>query len=314
MASSPPSSLSVLRQCTFHLAGGDERDNLEKKKQMTLIPLIFLIFFDISGGPYGEEPTVQLAGPLLAILGFLVFPFIWSIPEALITAELATAFPGNGGYVVWAAEAFGPFAGSMMGFWKYFSGVINNASYPVLCADYLSRLSARFSGGAPRGAAITGFTLALSFLNYTGLKVVGWATVALGTASLAPFVVMAAAAAPKVRPSRWLRGGKRKQRSRTEWGLYLNTLFWNLNTCDNASTIAGEVERPQRAFPRALLGAGLLTCTGYMLPLLAATGALDVPQEQWTDGFLADAAGSGVKSKGQCHWDDIHLLDPNWNP
>ena len=30
---------------------------------------------------------MQAAGPLLALLGFLNFPFIWSIPEALITAE-----------------------------------------------------------------------------------------------------------------------------------------------------------------------------------------------------------------------------------
>ncbi|MQM01960.1 hypothetical protein Taro_034714, partial [Colocasia esculenta] len=295
MAPSSPS----LRQAMVLPAGGDDseekgsrRREKKQQQQLTLIPLIFLIYFEVSGGPYGEEPAVQAAGPFLAILGFLIFPFIWSIPEALITAELATAFPGNGGYVVWATEAFGPFAGSLMGSWKYLSGVINNAAYPVLCADYLSRIFSRFSGGAPRDVAIAGFTLGLSFLNYTGLTVVGWAAVALGAVSLAPFAVMAAAAAPKVRPGRWLgRGETGAGRGRTDWSLYLNTLFWNLNFWDNASTLAGEVERPQRTFPRALLGAGLLTCIGYLVPLLAGTGALDVPRDQWTDGFLADAAG-----------------------
>ena len=63
-------------------------------KKLTLVPLIFLIYFEVAGGPFGEEPAVQAAGPLLAILGFLIFPFIWSVPEALITAELSTAFPG----------------------------------------------------------------------------------------------------------------------------------------------------------------------------------------------------------------------------
>lgn len=38
------------------------------------------------------------AGPLLALLGFLILPFIWSMPEALVTAELATAFPEDSGY------------------------------------------------------------------------------------------------------------------------------------------------------------------------------------------------------------------------
>ncbi|KAL0369926.1 UNVERIFIED_CONTAM: putative polyamine transporter [Sesamum angustifolium] len=84
------------------------------KKKLTLIPLIFLIYFEVAGGPYGEEPAVQAAGPLFAILGFLIFPFIWSIPEALITAELSTALPGNGGFVLWADKAFGPFFGSLM--------------------------------------------------------------------------------------------------------------------------------------------------------------------------------------------------------
>lgn len=37
------------------------------------------------------------AGPLIALLGFLILPFVWSVPEALVTAELATAFPEDSG-------------------------------------------------------------------------------------------------------------------------------------------------------------------------------------------------------------------------
>uniref|UniRef100_A0A3N7F9D4 Uncharacterized protein n=1 Tax=Populus trichocarpa TaxID=3694 RepID=A0A3N7F9D4_POPTR len=113
--------------------------------KLALIPLVFLIFFEVSGGPYGEESAVGAAGPLWAILGFLIFPFIWSIPEALVTAELATAFPGNGGFVIWAHQAFGPFWGSLMGSWKFLTGVLNLASYPVLCIDYLKLVFPVFS-------------------------------------------------------------------------------------------------------------------------------------------------------------------------
>ena len=48
---------------------------------------------------------------MLTVLGFLILPLIWSVPEALITAELATAFPENSGYVAWVTAAFGPFWG-----------------------------------------------------------------------------------------------------------------------------------------------------------------------------------------------------------
>lgn len=57
------------------------------------------------------QDAVSAGGPLLAILGFLVLPLIWSVPEALITAELATTFPENSGYVAWVTAAFGPFWG-----------------------------------------------------------------------------------------------------------------------------------------------------------------------------------------------------------
>ncbi|KAJ8637905.1 hypothetical protein MRB53_012172 [Persea americana] len=62
---------------------GEIEESKEKKRsnKLKLIPLIFLIFFEVSGGPFGEEPAVAAAGPLLAILGFIIFPFIWRNPR-----------------------------------------------------------------------------------------------------------------------------------------------------------------------------------------------------------------------------------------
>ncbi|RRT48126.1 hypothetical protein B296_00041611 [Ensete ventricosum] len=259
--------------------------------KLTLLPLIFLIYFEVAGGPYGAEPAVQAAGPLYALLGFIIFPFVWSIPESLVTAELATAIPGNGGFVLWADRAFGPFCGSLMGTWKFLSGVINSAAFPVLCADYLARVEPSVGSGAPRYATVAGMNLALSFLNYTGLTIVGYTAVALGLASLAPFMLMTAIAVPKLRPARWLTRGRGNN-----WRLFFNTLFWNLNFWDNASTMAGEVERPERTFPTALLSAGLMTSIGYLLPLMAGTGTLDAPQDAWGNGFFADIAGKGRRN------------------
>ncbi|KAK8942697.1 putative polyamine transporter [Platanthera zijinensis] len=82
------------------------------RPKLTVVPLIALIFFDVSGGPFGVEDSVCAGGGhLLSLLGFLLFPLLWSLPEALITAQLATLFPSNGDYVVWISSAFGPFWG-----------------------------------------------------------------------------------------------------------------------------------------------------------------------------------------------------------
>ena len=128
----------------LHNAEAAVAEQARKKlvKPLSLLPLIALIFYDVSGGPFGTEvrlcplqqiwadhwrsncsqflPFVQDAvsagGPLLAILGFLILPLIWSVPEALITAELATTFPENSGYVAWVTAAFGPFWGFQVNF------------------------------------------------------------------------------------------------------------------------------------------------------------------------------------------------------
>jgi amino acid transporter len=44
-----------------------------------------------------------------SIVGFIVFPIIWSIHEALVTTKMGTMFPKSGGYVVWVSSSFGPF-------------------------------------------------------------------------------------------------------------------------------------------------------------------------------------------------------------
>ncbi|KAL0436738.1 UNVERIFIED_CONTAM: putative polyamine transporter, partial [Sesamum radiatum] len=255
------------------------------KKKLTLIPLIFLIYFEVAGGPYGEEPAVQAAGPLFAILGFLIFPFIWSIPEALITAELSTALPGNGGFVLWADRAFGPFFGSLMGTWKFLSGVINIAAFPALCIDYLKRIFPIFASGLPRQLALLISTVLLSLLNITGLTIVGYVAVALGVISLAPFILMSLIAIPQIHPHRWISLGQ--EGVKKDWTLFFNTLFWNLNFWDNVSTMAGEVDNPQKTFPLALFSAVILTCLGYIIPLVAVTGAVVVDQSKWEAGFMA---------------------------
>ncbi|XP_042506121.1 probable polyamine transporter At1g31830 isoform X2 [Macadamia integrifolia] len=255
-------------------------------KKVSVLPLVFLIFYEVSGGPFGVEDSVQAAGPLLALLGFLVFPFIWSVPEALITAEMGTMFPENGGYVVWVSSALGPYWGFQQGWMKWLSGVIDNALYPVLFLDYLKSAIPALGGGLPRIAAVLILTVALTYVNYRGLTIVGWAAVLLGVFSILPFVVMGFVAIPKLKPSRWLVVNLHN----VDWGLYLNTLFWNLNYWDSISTLAGEVDNPKKTLPKALFYALILVVLGYFFPLLIGTGAIPLDRDLWTDGYFSDIA------------------------
>ncbi|KAA8535965.1 hypothetical protein F0562_028443 [Nyssa sinensis] len=259
---------------------------LDNFKKVSVLPLVFLIFYEVSGGPFGVEDSVQAAGPLLALLGFLLFPLVWSIPEALITAEMGTMFPENGGYVVWVSSALGPFWGFQQGWAKWLSGVIDNALYPVLFLDYLKSAVPALAGGFPRLIAVLVLTVVLTYMNYRGLSIVGWIAILLGVFSILPFVVMGLIAIPKLKPSRWFV----LDFNNVDWGLYLNTLFWNLNYWDSISTLAGEVENPGRTLPRALRYALILVVLGYFLPLLIGIGSVPLHREMWSDGYFSDIA------------------------
>jgi len=59
---------------------------------------------------------------------------------------------------------------------------------------------------------------------------------------------------------------------------------------DNASTIAVEVERPQRTYPRAMLAAVALVAISYILPV-AAMSLTHLSPSAWETGSWAEIAG-----------------------
>jgi amino acid transporter len=156
--------------------------------------------------------------------------------------------------------------------------------------------------GWPRKVAVLISTLLLSFLNYTGLTIVGYAAVLLGLVSLSPFIVMSLIAIPKIHPHRWISFGQKGVKK--DWTLFFNTLFWNLNFWDNVSTLAGEVDAPRKTFPMALLVAVIFTCVSYLIPLFAVTGAVSVDQSLWESGFHATAAEM-IAGKWLKYWIEV---------
>jgi len=65
--------------------------------------------------------------------------------------------------------------------------------------------------------------------------------------------------------------------------------MWNYMGWDNASTIAGEVDCPQRTYPRAVLFAVALVAATYVVPF-AAMRVAGVDPSEWDTGAWVDAA------------------------
>src|SRR5262249_22813678 len=66
--------------------------------------------------------------------------------------------------------------------------------------------------------------------------------------------------------------------------------MWNYMGWDNASTVAAEVERPQRTYPRAMLTAVAVVALSYVLPVASAWRA-GIPSSAFETGSWAAIAG-----------------------
>jgi amino acid transporter len=159
------------------------------KRSLGLGSLVFIMFFTVSGGAYGLEDVIGESGAGAGILLILVTPIIWSLPAALMVAELATAMPVEGGYYYWVKKAMGPFWGFQEGWWSWLTTFVDMAIYPVLFVEYASYYFDVLDTN-PVARWLVGFAVIWFFtlLNIRGAKVVGDYSILLGVMVLAPFV------------------------------------------------------------------------------------------------------------------------------
>jgi amino acid transporter len=97
----------------------------------------------------------------------------------------------------------------------------------------------------------------MTALNYSGLDIVGKSSEIIVFLVIAPFIVLGFMALSQIDIRSW---GARKPLADVDWLSFMNLMFWNLNSWDSVSTLAGEVRNPSKLFPRALFVAVILVC------------------------------------------------------
>jgi amino acid transporter len=255
--------------------------------KLTLLPLIAATFFMVSGGPYGLEDVIGSAGYSGALLILLITPIIWSIPTALMVSELSAAIPEEGGFYIWVNRGLGKFWGYQESWLSLVGSVFEMALYPTLFVAYIGHFSPLIVAGF-RGPLI-GLTMiaVCTFWNIRGASSVGIGSVAMTLLLLSPFAVLTicgllyrsnaipvAASAPSHATGDILGG--------------ILIAMWNYMGWDNTSTIAGEVDRPQRTYPRAMWISVTLIALCYLIPV-AAIARSHMDLALWSTGGWVDA-------------------------
>ncbi|HEU5457645.1 MAG TPA: APC family permease [Terracidiphilus sp.] len=255
---------------------------------MRIIPLVAATYFMVSGGPYGIEDILGGAGYARAILLLAVLPVLWSLPTALMIGELASAIPADGGFYIWVRRALGPFWGYQEAWLSLSASIFDMAIYPAIFVLYLGQLYPALTVGWFGYGWKIAIVAVCCVWNLRGAPAVGEGSIGLFILLLLPFAIFVVLG--------FWRGFL--LHPAVQWGgdggtAALSTAFlvamWNYMGWDNASTVAQEVEDPQRNYPRAMVAAAALAAVTYILPL-AAMAVAGLSVESFSTGDWMAAA------------------------
>jgi len=238
----------------------------------------------VAGGPFGLEDLVHDSGYRYAVLILIITPILWSFPVTLMVSELSAAIPEEGGYYVWVRRAMGPFWGFQEAWLSFAASIFDMALYPTLFILYLGRLWPAAQGGTLSILIGIGLIALCLGMNLAGIRPVGAGSLVMTLALLLPFAVLVIVAL--LSPAHPAPVPAAPAKLNVVLGGVL-VAMWNYMGWDNVSTIAGEVHRPQRTYPLAMLISVLLVAATYILPVAAASRSGIAP-ESWDTGSWVD--------------------------
>jgi len=265
--------------------------NTAKRTRVPLFSAFFMIYIFVSGGSFGIEEMVASSGPGLTLLLLLVLPIIWALPMALIASELGSAIPDSGGFYVWTRRGLGQFWGFQAGWWWSLALLVDTSLYIVLSATYLQN-QIGFSDGIYYAIcwAVIGVC---TVVNVFVIKIVAIGSSLFAILIISPIVVLGVIGlanwqfnpfTPMTPPDTDLLGAD----GALIVGLSIG--MWFYSGYESMSTLAGEIEEPQRIIPKALMLALPFVALMYLLPTLgslAAFGQWELFSVDGTEGTIS---------------------------
>jgi APA family basic amino acid/polyamine antiporter len=219
---------------------------------------VFLVPADIARAVHG-------AGPMLAVW---VIGGLFTLLGAMSLAELGAAMPHAGGLYTFITRAFGPMAGFLCG-WMLFtvgtSGSIATlaAALPIYIGGLIPLTP---SAGKIAGiGAIAFFTV----VNLVGVKHGAVAQNVLTALKVLGLLAMVAAIFLLPSPPRSTAAVSPVPVGFAAFGTALVAVLWAYEGWHDVSFAAGEMRRPQRDFPRGLIGGVALVVALYLAANLA---------------------------------------------
>lgn len=263
-------------------------DRKKAIRKAGLFYFVFVMYAYTTAGPFGLEDQVTTSGPGMTLIYHLVLPFFWCIPISLVAAELTTAMPVQGGFYRWVRAAFGDFWGFLAGWWNWSASFLLGGAYAVLFTDYLDFYFPQITGWKHYLASVALIAI-ITWINVRGIQMVGQFATALELFILLPVMAMIVIGLGKWHHNPFVPLIPPHKPLFQVFGVGLALGLWLYSGYEQLSTVAEEVENPQRNYPIALALVVPFSIATYFLPTLVGLAALGNWQD-WHTRYFSDAA------------------------
>ena len=239
-----------------------------KYQKIRPLQLVAIVFFTVSGGPYGLEPLLTYAGEHAALLILIITPLLWDVPAILTVLELNSMMPVTGGYYQWVKYALGRRWGFFEGWWTWLYTFVDLAIYPVLFVEYAAYFIPQLAG-YKLWVCLAVIWLSAG-LNIRGIMQVGRFSLLLSVLVLVPFIVLFAVIVLHHTGSWAVPQPGLRHVPFPSFSMALYTVMWNCLGWDNVTTYAREVDKPVRSYLISVVVAFTLVMVVYALVIYFA--------------------------------------------
>jgi amino acid transporter len=253
-----------------------------------VLGLLEVSLFSVSAILVVDQLTATASIGVSAIGWWVVAVALFLVPSALITAELGTTYPDQGGIYSWVLRAFGRRAASRTTYWYWVNVALWMPSVYLLFTGVMVGLfwtDASVFEQSLMAIALVWITVGVGVLTLSvntkitsisaAIKVAIIATIGIGAIVLAVRHGSANAfSVSKMLPHL----GVAK--------IFLPVLIYQLLGFELVSSMSGEMKNPRRDVPRSILVAGLVVSAFYILGTVGMLLALPVGEIGLTQGLV----------------------------
>lgn len=279
-------------------------------KKIKLKALILVNISALFGIRWIAKSTSESFGlGVAAIPMWFIFALLFFVPQALICAELSSAYPSDSGMYVWVKAAFGEKWGFMVSWLNWTAKLFWYASFMTFFTVNIAYLIGRpeiLENKYLTLAIAVAVFVALSILSVNGLAKVKFLTGLGAFGSMIPAVLLIVLAIASVcyagaEPAASYTIKELTPKLSGNTLVAISAIIFGYTGGEVVANFVTEIDNPRKNYPKAIFLSAVLVGIIYVIGSVAITTLIHPSQIKASTGIL-DAIGAGAANLGIGSW------------